>query len=154
VAQTSFQSASKVTTRMDALIGSAVPTSGGTLTLGFGATQADVHVVVMGVRDAGGSVSIGDVATATGSGTIGEISLDGASTSRTIVTVFHAVKEGSQPANGLIELADTAHGSRPSGMATAWSSAAFDPAPVYSWASASAWSGVAMEVMAATVQPE
>jgi hypothetical protein len=146
--QATFVPAAKVASRVDAFVADGEAPSGGTLTLAFGATQADVHVVVLGVRNAEATVMIGDVTSASGSGALGALTIDGAPTSRTIVTALHAAKEGSQPESGSSELADTWHGSRPSGMATAWSTTAFDTTPSYSWSTSSPWGMVALEVAA------
>ena len=144
-----FSPATKFVSRVDSFIASGGATSGGTLTVAFAATQADVHVVVLGVRNDAAPVTIGNVASASGSGTLGSLTIDGDPTSRTIVTVLHAAQEGSQPEPGFAELADTQHGSRSSGMATAWSTDAFDATPSYSWGTPSPWGGIALEVGAA-----
>ena len=146
VGQVSFQPDVKFTSRIDAFVATQPPAASGVLTIGFGATQTDVHVAVMALRDDAGPVAIGEVVAASGSGKVASIDLDGAATSRTMVTVLHAAKEGSQPGPGSLELADTKHGSRPSGMASAWWPAAFEPVPSYGWNTSSAWAGLAFEV--------
>ena len=146
VGQVSFQPDVKFTSRIDAFVATQPPAASGVLTIGFGATQTDVHVAVMALRDDAGPVAIGEVVAASGSGKVASIGLDGGATSRTVVTVLHAAKEGSQPGPGSLELADTKHGSRPSGMASAWWPAAFEPVPSYGWNTSSAWAGLAFEV--------
>lgn len=146
--QTTFIPATKFASRVDAFIADGASTSAGTLTLAFGATQTDAHAVVLGISNAETPVTIGDAASATGSGTVGSLTIDGAPTSRTIVTVLHAANEGSQPESGSGELADTTHGSRPSGMATAWSTTVFEATPSYSWITSAPWGGIALEVAA------
>jgi hypothetical protein len=71
--------------------------------------------------------------------------LGGGDPARTIVTVVHAVKEGSQPqpGNGAVEVADTTHGSMPSGMGTAWWPDSYQPSPAYTWKTAAPWGGLA-----------
>jgi len=148
VTQVSFQVVGKIRSRVDAFIGTGEASSG-MLRMRFDEMQDDVHVAVLGVRNGGAPVTIGDVSSSDGAGTIGLVPLNGASSSRVIVTVLHAADEGSQPESGSLELVDTEHASRPSGMATAWWPKAFEATPSYSWATPSSWGGVAIELTAA-----
>jgi hypothetical protein len=116
----------------------------------FGAAQADIHVVVVAVNGPSGPATISTAVTAKGSGTGtgSSLTLGGGDPARTIVTVVHAVKEGSQPQPGLgaVEVADTTHGSMPSGMGTAWWPDAFVPTPAYTWKTPAPWGALAFEL--------
>jgi hypothetical protein len=126
--------------------------SSGSVVVSFGAGQLDVHVAISAVsRLAPGSGGIGVIATGSGTGTSGSAPLVGYPSSRTFTAFIHEANELSSPRPGYIELTDTKHGARPSGMSTQWHAGAMDPSPGATWATSSRWAGVSLELVATPV---
>jgi hypothetical protein len=131
--------------RVDVFAVPATADAAGTLRVSLGTKRLEVHVAVAEAGDA----TVGASAVGSGSGSTAELTLGGATTSRTYVALAHGAADGTLPEAGGVELGDTSNTRPPSSLGTMWFPAAFEASPAATWSKSSAWCGVALELAAA-----
>jgi hypothetical protein len=130
----------------------AMPTSqrSGAFTIKYTKTQEDVHVAVHQVanvvKGSNGGNAIFASAQALGTGTVGQVSVSGDVSTRTLAIFAVGVADDLTPEPEFLELSETRHVGLPSAMMTQWRDTVFDATTSATWATSTSWGAVAIAV--------